>query len=54
MSAILILLVIWFVVSIPTAFFIGAVFGLAKKTSYYTEVDAAALHPFSETSPKTA
>ena len=54
MLAILVSLVIWFMVSVPTAFFMGAVFGLSKKTSYYTEVDSAAVHPFNETSPKTA
>ncbi|GEM_PF-4629246 len=37
MSAILTLLVIWFVISIPVALFVGAVFTLSKQSA---EVDS--------------
>jgi hypothetical protein len=33
MSAIVSLLVIWFLISIPIAFFVGAVFTFSKKTA---------------------
>lgn len=37
MSAILTLLLVWFVISIPVAFFVGAVFTLSKRSE---EVEA--------------
>ena len=36
MSALISLLVVWFVISIPVAFFVGAVFALSKRS---TEVE---------------
>lgn len=37
MSALITLLVVWFVISIPVAFFVGAVFALSKRS---TEVES--------------
>jgi len=41
MSAVISLLVIWFIISIPVAFFVGAVFTLSNRASSEVEAESS-------------